>query len=343
MPAAFLASIAFLTSVAFSEDRCFKGAVHVHSGRSFDSKGTFEEIETAAQKAGLDFVVLTDHQPSRKDQSVKKMALLPKTKTLWIDGAEVAPDKKHDFLVLGGGATNIQWEQGREMEGIKQAKEKGAVIFLGHLARARPFDHLELADGVEIFNPHKSAAGFLAQIPRFTHILISHRKNLDVLWLSLLDPPRKEITVWHRLAREKNLGILAGNDAHQNIRIFGSLLDPYEQNFRFVNTYVWAAKLTEESILNALKTGASYVGFPIIEEAAGFRFKSSGGRLVADLPAGTTGEIRLFKDNRLVTVRDNASSVSYETREPGLYRVEVWRRVRRKNRPWIYSNLLRVP
>ena len=37
------------------------GVIHVHHAPSHDSGATFEEVLAAADQAGLDFVVLTDH------------------------------------------------------------------------------------------------------------------------------------------------------------------------------------------------------------------------------------------------------------------------------------------
>src|SRR5262249_31755132 len=57
--------------------------------------------------------------------------------------------------------------------------------------------------------------------------------------------------------------IIAGNDAHQNVKPFGLQLDPYPRAFKFVSTHVLAEELTEEAVLGALKRRRSYVAFDI--------------------------------------------------------------------------------
>ena len=42
-----------------------RGAIHVHSHLSHDSGGTAEEILQGAREAGLDYVILTDHDTPR--------------------------------------------------------------------------------------------------------------------------------------------------------------------------------------------------------------------------------------------------------------------------------------
>src|SRR5688572_7264669 len=47
------------------------GAVHVHTERSHDSKLTIDEVVKAAQRVGLQFVVITDHDspPKRGEEA----------------------------------------------------------------------------------------------------------------------------------------------------------------------------------------------------------------------------------------------------------------------------------
>src|SRR6185369_12663715 len=58
--------------------------------------------------------------------------------------------------------------------------------------------------------------------------------------------------------------VIAGNDAHQNVKPFGLQLDPYARAFRFVSTHVLAPELTQEAVLGALKTQHAYVAFDIL-------------------------------------------------------------------------------
>jgi hypothetical protein len=60
-------------------------------------------------------------------------------------------------------------------------------------------------------------------------------------------------------------------------------------------------------------------------------------RATSPLPAS----LRLLKDGREVT-RVRGKELAYETQEPGVYRVEAYRRYRLKLRAWIFSNPIYV-
>ncbi|MBI2070638.1 MAG: hypothetical protein HYT79_08555 [Elusimicrobia bacterium] len=337
--------LVFWASFGFSEE-CLKGAIHVHSYRSHDSKGSFKEIGQALRTQNFDFVILTDHQPPPKGVrprlKIKGVPVLPvEENLLWIEGAEVTIKKKHQVLVLGSPAGKVLWLRGHEMEGLLEAKAAGAFLFLGHTAYSPKFPYPDMLDGVEIYNPHMDIWRAWRHWPRWLHLLLSHKDDLRKLWLSFLRHHKTEIKIWHRLVAGRPLGIMGGNDAHQNVRVMGRLIDPYDASFEFLATYVWAEGKSEEAILKALAGGRSYVGFPVIEDARGFRFEISSRTLSATLPQGAVGNIKIFKDNKKLG-ETTGESLSWPVEAPGLYRVEAWRTVRKKKRPWIYSNIIRV-
>jgi hypothetical protein len=53
-------------------------------------------------------------------------------------------------------------------------------------------------------------------------------------------------------------------------------------------------------------------------------------------------EIRLMKDGAMIRRMRKAYALSHLTTEPGVYRVEVYRRFRGLKRGWIYSNPIYV-
>ncbi len=66
----------------------------------------------------------------------------------------------------------------------------------------------------------------------------------------------------------------------------------------------------------------------------------NGVTLQAKLPSAA--EIRLRKDGRVIQTWKNKMSCAHITTEPGVYRVEVYRRYLGKLRGWIYSNPIYV-
>ncbi|MEK7287965.1 MAG: NAD(P)-dependent oxidoreductase [Elusimicrobiota bacterium] len=334
----FLASLASLASLAWADPLCLKGAIHVHSHRSFDSKGSFEDIAGAAQAAGLDFVILTDHPVLDSTAAWKPPPA--SGNLIWIDGVEVQLEKRHQLAVLGPAAGRVTWRKDNEMDGLRQAKSLGAVIFLAHLAYSPRFLYPELLDGVEIFNPHISPWRSFSRWPR--RIVLAWRGKLESLWIDLIEAHSTEINIWSGMAKTQQLGITAGNDSHQNLRLFGRQVDPYEISLRLVATYVWVEEKSEAAILAALQSGQSYIAFPLIEEARGFRFEMANGDIQATLPGPTPGLIKIFHDGKLLRTSASALSIRIPSPAQGLYRTEVWRVVNGKKKPWIYSNIIRI-
>jgi hypothetical protein len=82
--------------------------------------------------------------------------------------------------------------------------------------------------------------------------------------------------------------VIAGNDAHQNVKPFGLQLDPYARAFRFVSTHVLATELTQEAVLQALKTRHAYVAFDILHP-----IRLGGGERPSEVP-GLTGTTTLL-------------------------------------------------
>ena len=70
--------------------------IHVHSTYS-DGTGDMEEIAKAANDAGLDFVMMTDHDQMKPvEDGQEKWA----GSSLIICGTEITPDKNH-YIVFG--------------------------------------------------------------------------------------------------------------------------------------------------------------------------------------------------------------------------------------------------
>jgi hypothetical protein len=134
---------------------------------------------------------------------------------------------------------------------------------------------------------------------------------------------------------------------------------PYEFHFRTVNTHVLMpeslsgnATTDRKMIYDALAHGHCFVGYDLPAPTKGFRFSAQGKEasvsmgdeipakggvtLQAKLPSA--GEIRLLKDGQVLQTWKNQPACTHITTEPGVYRVEVYRRFLGKRRGWIYSN-----
>jgi hypothetical protein len=102
--------------------------------------------------------------------------------------------------------------------------------------------------------------------------------------------------------------------------------------------------------------GHCFVGYDLPASTKTFRFSAQGKdasvsmgdeipakggvTLQAKLPAAA--EIRLIKDGEVLQTWANQQACTHITTEPGVYRIEAFRRYLGKRRGWIYSNPIYV-
>ena len=340
-----------------------RGAIHVHSLYS-DGSGTVEEIAAAAGRAGLDFVILTDHntlQPMGDDREG------------WYGGV----------LVICGTELSLPWGHALYIplvsrtaadNGLRPERYPGllsdstAVTFVAHpFHRRRPWRQRPLpgVTGIEIINANSEwrndgvgeLLGTLVALPFFP-------------WAfnRLLDQPAANLALWDSLLAERPTVGIGSVDAHARIKLGGDRLwkfPSYETVFGLVQLNL---PLTESLprelpqvrsvVLSAIAKGQTYTAYNSLGDAGGFEFfaRAEGGRfvpgdsVVADqvefyvrVPAGPRVQVRLLRNGRPVASSQGAE-LTYTASEPGAYRVEVvqLRRqlpfLRRKEVPWIFSN-----
>ncbi len=156
---------------------------------------------------------------------------------------------------------------------------------------------------------------------------------------------------------------------------------PYDHCAKAVNTHIltetplWGQPDTGDAdflhmnvrhdrdlLLNALRRGHCWVGYDLAGPTKGFLFWAEGAAnsdsglaaLMGDtisLPAGqnlrlhietpAAEEIRLLRNGRILS-QGRATSLSYDVRDAGVYRVEVWKHRWGKLRGWIFSNPIYV-
>jgi hypothetical protein len=159
---------------------------------------------------------------------------------------------------------------------------------------------------------------------------------------------------------------LGGSDAHALHLHLGPLhriVFPYEFHFRAVNTHVFIPEpltgdvITDKKMIyEAIANGHCFVAYDLPAPTRGFRFKAKGlehSAIMGDeIPAkgGVTlhthlpakADITLIKDGVSLGTWRNQQTLTHNTSEPGVYRVEVHRRYLGKKRAWIFSNPIYV-
>jgi hypothetical protein len=333
--------------------------VHLHSLYS-DGTGTVPEIARAARRAGADVVLLTDHDTlEAKDRGEEGWY----GDVLLLVGTEVSPRRRNHYLAFG--VDRVIDHDGLDAAGICRAvRDAGGFGFAAHpfsrgserfrdRAPGMPFDDLDCdaLHGVELWsfvNDTGEAVGSIADMVRFVAM---PGRVLD-------HPPEHNLRTWDALCRTRRVVAIGGLDAHQ----FGKRIGPfvpirvmaYRRSFRFIRTHVLCEEAPSgslehdrEQVYGALREGRCYIAVDSVAPAKGFRFEA------ADLPMGAEGRagerrtlqarvplparLRLLRDGIEVAAGEG-EALEHETEEPGVYRVEAYRRAKGRERTWIVSN-----
>lgn len=323
-----------LAVVAHCQENDYRGIIHCHSYLSHDSKGTFEEITAAAKKTKTDFIAMSDHPKGDN---------LSKIPDGVVNGVLIIPGSETNNLVSVG---VTKAPAGKTLtERIADTVKKGGVPILCHPEEIESPGDFSAA-GMEIYNLHSDTKDedrllLLAKASKFL------KDDPDKVYLSFFNFP---LDFLRKYDETRGFCAVAGNDAHQNIKIGSVQLDPYERSFRFVSTHVIAPELSRDAVLTALKAGKTYVAFELYDYATGFQFSITSGSARAafggSVKLDKTAKLELKLPKRAVIriMRDGSevgmyldSSVGVEVRTAGYYRVEVYAEQSDEILPWIYS------
>jgi len=309
--------------------------IHLHSLHS-DGTGTVEEIAGAAARAGVDVVLLTDHDVMAAEPGYYGDVLV-------LVGEEVSPRGGNHYLAFGldhpidhsgMGAADI----------VRAVREAGGFGFAAHpfskgseRFRQGPmaWSDLDCVDGIEVWSFVTDVAERIESIPQALRFLLAPERYAS-------GPPEGNLREWDRLNRSRRVVAVGGVDAHQiGKRVFNRWvirLMGYARTFRQLHTHVLLAEPPtgelehdRAQVYDALREGSSYIAVDHLAPAAGFAFWEDEGVVRARLPR--PAEIRLLRDGEEVARTDGAE-LDHAVAEPGSYRVEA----RLDGRVWILSN-----
>jgi len=345
--------------------------LHMHT-RYSDGSGTHRDIARAALRAGLDAVIVTDHNVLV--QGMEGYYRERNKRVLMLVGEEIhdqdrEPQKNH-LLAFGAGRELATFADDPQLL-INQVRESGGLSFIAHPddPAAPAFRETDISwvdwtvenyTGIELWNalselktmlPSRLHGAFYAYFPA----LVTSQPIPSTLarWDELLNEGRRVVAV-------------GGSDAHALHMRMGPLkrvIFPYEFHFRGVNTHVILTRpLTGDAIVDrkliyeAIGSGRAFIGYDLPALTKGFRFTAQGRERTAsmgeEIPAkgGVTlqarfpfpATLRLIKDGAIVLKWDHHTALTHITTEPGVYRIEAYKRYLGKRRGWIYSNPIYV-
>jgi hypothetical protein len=345
--------------------------LHMHT-RYSDGSGTHRDIVKAAFSSGVDVVIVTDHNVLV--QGFEGYYKEKNKKILMLIGEEVhdqARDPQKNHLLVFGATRELATFAENPQLLIQKVRDAGGLSFLAHPddPEAKAFRETDISwedwsvqnyTGIELWNalselktvvPTKLHGVFYALFPAF----VAHQPIPSTLarWDELLSQGRQVVAI-------------GGSDAHALHMGLGPIrrvIFPYDFHFRTVNTHVLVSEpisgevnKDKKLIYQAIASGNCFVGYDLPASTRGFNFTAQGKDknviMGGELPAkgGVTlqaklpaqGEIRLLKDGIVIQTWKNQPACAHVTTEPGVYRVEAYRRYLGKLRGWIYSNPIYV-
>ena len=345
----------------------YAGAIHFHSNYSFDGRSSISEILEAAEKNGLDFLMLTDHfNLGARDAGLEGWH----GGTLLIVGEEISPAQFNHYLAFGiREPVSMDQEEGSPQRIIDKVLEQGGFGFIAHpdhegteMFHVKPFPWVDW--GVSGY----AGMGIWDFMTDWQSSLRGYAgAALGYLFpaLFLKGPKRMTLRRWDDLNQKSRVVGIGELDNHNTLkRVFGLNLDifPFRKAFRFVRTHVLTERPLEkdygkdmEILFGALKGGRAYVAQEYFREAKGFSFMITDGeeeasmgdefflKSEAQLKIGLPcrGKIQIMRNGELFR-EIVVESLECPLTQVGIYRVEVYLKALGKYRPWIFSNPIYV-
>lgn len=345
----------------------YVGNLHVHTCFS-DGAGTHLEVAAAALRAGLDFVITTDHN-------------------VWVDGVDgYYHSESGRVLLLAGEEIHHQarepqknhllvYEACRELaplaadpQALLDAIERlGGFAILAHpIDPASPaFDQPDLSwvdwelrgyAGIELWNYMSEFKSRLAsRLHGLLYAYLPHR--------TAHGPHPDVLALWDRLLTQgRHVIAIGGADAHASPARLGPLrrvILPYEFLFRSVNTHALVplplsgeAGEDRKQLLRAIRTGSCFVANDRLAAARGFHFTAQGRGAVAgmgetiprhlgvtlQIHAPQRAHLRMIWNGEVIHEWQDSEVGVRMVNAPGAYRAEAYLYAYGCERGWIYSN-----
>ena len=342
----------------------YAGVIHLHSSYSFDGHAPMEDILSAAQKNGIDFLMLTDHDHMKaRNEGWEGW----QGKTLIIVGEEIAPRFNH-YLAFNIKDPIVCPD---DPEGENPQKYIDAVCNQGGFGIIAHPDH----EGTEMFhvkhycwndwkvNGYKAMSvwDFMTDWQKSLRGYVSGLMSFLFPAYFLRGPSRITLERWDALNQIKKTVGIGELDNHASIKTLLGIpfvAFSFDRAFRFIRTHV----LTSESfsgnsqqdidlVFQSLIHGRCYFALEFFRPAQGFQFfieqdnqefyQGDSFKLsnTAHLSVSCPGRalIRIIKNGR-EWLHAVGSRFSAPVEEAGVYRVEILLKSAGKFRPWIFSN-----
>ena len=344
------------------------GNAHIHTPYS-DGEGTHAEVAQAAAQAGLDVVIVTDHNVLV--QGVEGYYRFgPEQNVLLLTGEEVHDPRRQpqaNHMLIYGVERELAPHAPNPQTLIEQVGAVEGSCYLAHpLEKSAPqFDEpaipwvdwdIEGYTGIELWNYMSEFKSHLSSPLAAIRAAFSPDRFIS-------GPFPQTLALWDQLLGEgRRVRIVGGADAHATRYALGPIsrvVFPYEYLFRCVNLHIltprpFSGDLEHDKrlVLNALRDGNVFVGYDLPASTRGFRFSAQGLNTYAimgnwlrvgngvtlQIACPQIGQTRLIHDGKVVLQENEGTHSTYIATRPGAYRVEVYLPYKGKPRGWIFSN-----
>jgi hypothetical protein len=350
------------------------GALHIHTHRS-DGRGSPSDVALAASRAGLRFVILTDHGDGTRVPDPP----MYRSGVLCIDAVEVSTTGGHLLAIgmpmapypLGGSARAV----------VEDVHRLGGLAIAAHPDSPREDlrwrDWTLPVDGVEILNLDTSWRRAVYRpgwrsLRLFAQSLVAYPLRSEEAIASLLSVSPESVEGYLAAGRDKRVTLLGGTDAHARVgwrsepgEADYSLPFPgYETVFRTLAVRLRPAQpfsghpeADAQAVVDAIRAGRLHTVVTGLAGPSAFEFTAAnargiageGGSLAPDGPVALRvrsnapdGFVTAFFDGAALVAERSGTDVSVTVPGPaGIYRVEI--RAPGTDAPvWIVSNPIGV-
>ena len=279
-------------------DGTVPGIIHVHTSRSDGLSGP-DEIAAAAARAGLKFLVFTDHGDATRKPDPPQY----RSGVLCLDGVEISTNGGH-YLAIDMPASPYPLA-GEARDVVEDVRRLGGFGIAAHpdspKAQLRWTEWGAPIDGVELLNPDTGWRRWVQQATgdggrwyarrRLMSALIDYPFRPAAVITSLLWPPTEAVLSWAVLAEQRRLVAIAGVDAHAKIAPRSA--DPgdsryalpfpgYEASFRTLSIHVKPerpfsgdAAADARVLMRAIRSGHLYTAVDGAATPASFEFTAT--------------------------------------------------------------------
>lgn len=336
------------------------GVIHCHSTYS-DGMESVPIIADAANRAGLAFLLMTDHDTLAPLHELGEQWV---NNTLLLFGVEVTP--RHNHYLAYGVAQPVSPHLPPALYTAAVA-EQGGIGFLAH-----PCDpgsaylgqnsyswedwSVSVYTGMEIWNYFSQWIGACTDRR-------STLRNL-VHWKGAVGAPYPEaLARWDEAGRQRRVVGIGGPDAHgYKVSLLGQkiTIHPYLRSFQTIRTHLILPRPFSRDVradrllvMEALREGACFVANHEEGDPTGFRFIGRQGdrwvEMGQEVAIAQVGEVflsaripylhhhkpilRVVKDGQTIAETKDCDLQLWD-QGPGVYRIEAWR----NGRGWIFSN-----